>query len=233
MTIQDILNGAFKELGVLATGETLPADMAQDARSKLNLMLGSWSIRNVSILVTIDESFSVVGGTGSYTIGPSGVFNTARPLSILVATLEDENQIFTPLALIGEDQFLSYGDRAIVSGLPSHLYYERSQPLGRIFLYYIPDKAYTLTLSTQKPFSSVTTLSEELVVDPVYLEAVIYNLAVRLAPGYGVTPSPLVLGQAQELFDRLLVYSSPDMTIFPDVGIRRPKSETSTIFTIQ
>jgi hypothetical protein len=231
MTIQDILNSAFKELGVLATGETLPADMAQDARSKLNLMLGSWSVRNVSVLATVEESFVLTASDGDYTIGPSGNFNTTRPLKILNASIEDDQDIFTPMDLIGEDQYTSYGDRTTVTGLPSRLWYKPTQPLGRIRLYYIPNKAYTLHISSQKPFVSIATLNEELDVDPVYLEAVVYNLAVRLAPGYGVTPSLLVTDMAKELFDRLLVYVAPDMTMFPDVGVRR--QQVTTIYTIE
>jgi hypothetical protein len=232
MTIQEILNNAFKELGVLATGETLSADMSQDARKKLNLMLGSWSIRSINVLVATEESFALTINDGDYTIGSSGNFNTTRPLKILVASLEDNNDLFTPLELIGEDQYMSYGDRAIISGLPSKLWYKPSVPLGRIRLYTLPDLAYTLHLSTQKPFASIATLNEEFTLtDDVYLEAIIYNLAVRLAPGYGVVPSMLVIEMARELFDRLLVYTSPDMTMFPDVGIRRPR--TSTIYNIE
>jgi len=230
MTIQDILNESFRELGVLATGETLSAEMSQDAKRKLNLMLGSWSIRNVTVLATTEESFTLTANDGDYTIGVSGNFNTARPLKVMVASLEDTNGLFTPIELIGEDQYSSYGDRAIVTGPPSHLWYKPSQPLGRIRLYPLPDAADTLHLSSQKAFASITSLSAELDVDPVYLEAIIYNLAVRLGPGYGVTPSPLVLQTAQDLFDRLLVYSAPDMTMFPDTGVRR--HTPSSIYTI-
>lgn len=231
MTIQEIINGAFKELGILAVGETLSADMSQDGRRKLNLMLGSWSIRNISILATIQEEFPVNSSSASYTIGPSGVFNTSRPLRVLNASIEDANQLFNPLELIGEDQYTSYGDRAIVGGLPSRLWYKASIPLGLLTLYYIPDQAYTLHISSQKPFASITTLDAEFTLaDDVFLEAMIYNLAMRLAPGYGIVPNPLVVETAEELFTRLLAYTSPDMTMFPDVGVRRPVS--NTIYTI-
>lgn len=232
MIIQDILNGAFKELGVLATGETLSADMSQDARSKLNLMLGSWSLRNVSVFVTTEESFLLVAGTSQYTIGSGGVFNTARPLAVRAASLKDAgNNFLYPLELIGEDQYLSYGDRESVIGLTSHLWYRPSLPLGVIRLYRTPDKAYRLDLSTQKPFAALTALNQEFALaDDVYLEAMMYNLAVRLAPGYGVVPSQIVMSLAQELFDRLLVYTSPDMTMFPDLGVRHAR--TSTVYTI-
>jgi hypothetical protein len=230
MTIQDILNGAFQELGVLATGETLSADMSQDAKRKLNLMLGSWSIRNITILAMIEESFTLTANDGDYTIGTAGNFNTDRPLKIVNASLEDENDLFTTIELIGEDQYSSYGDRAIITGPPSHLWYKPSQPLGRIRLYPLPDAADTLHITSQKAFASITSLSAELDIDPVSLEAVVYNLAVRLGPGYGVTPSPLVIQTAQDLFDRLLVYSAPDMTMFPDTGVR--SRTPSSIYTV-
>jgi hypothetical protein len=236
MTVQDVINKAFKKLGVLATGETLPADMTQDGKDTLNLMLGSWSIHNVSVLVTVEESFPLVAGDGEYTIGTGGDFNTVRPLKVINASLKDaENSFFNPLSEISEDQFLSYGDRDILIGLPTKFWYRGETPLGRFRLYSKPDKAYSLFLYTQKPFAAVAALDSQLETtidcDPVYLEAIIYNLAVRIGPDYGVVPPLEVKEMAKELYDSIAAYSSPDMTTFVDLGLRRPRA--TTIYTIE
>jgi hypothetical protein len=236
MTIQEVLNGAFKKLSVLGTGETLTAEMSQDARASLNLMLRSWSIRNVSVIVTVGETFPLVGNTGLYTIGPTGNFNTVRPTRILNASIKDANNLFTPVKIITEDFFLSFGDRDFSAGLPDRLWYEPAIPLGRIHLYVKPmNSSYQLEIRSQKPFLAVVALDDDLEIDydfaPAYDEAIVYNLAVRIAPDYGLTPKMEVLGMATELFDRLVTYVTPTMEVSLDLALSRVRN--TSIFNVQ
>ena len=229
MTIQQVINGAFKKLGILGTGETPTAEMSQDAKLALNLMLRSWSIRNVSVLVTESETFPLVTNTGDYTIGPSGDFNTVRPTSILNASIKDVNNLFYPVNIITEDQFLSFGDRAINSGLPSYLWYEPAMPLGRIHLYLRPTlSSYQLELGSQKPFEEILLLSDDLTTDyefaPAYDEMIIYNLAVRVAPDFGLAARADVVDMARELFDRVVTYVTPPMVVSLDPALRRVRN---------
>lgn len=236
MTIQDVINGAFKKLGVLGVGETPSAEMSQDARASLNLMLRSWSIRNVSALVTVGETFTLTSGVGLYTIGPSGTFNTVRPTSIMNASIKDVNNLFTPVDIITEDQFLSYGDRATATGLPDRLWYEPSKPLGRINLYVKPmNSTYQLEIRSQKPFADIVALSDDLDTTynfaGAYDEAIVYNLAVRIAPDYGLTPKDLVIATADELFTRLVNYATPPMEVALDLGLSRIRN--TSIFNLE
>lgn len=234
ITTQEILNSAFRKIGILGRGEVLSAEDSQDAKLALNLMLASWSIRQIAVLVTILDSLTLVAGQRVYTIGMSGTpdFATTRPKQILNASLKDlTDNVFTPIDIISEDQYLLYGDREVVPGRTNKLYYERTMPNGTITLYWIPDKAYQLDIYSQKPFTEITDLDAAFDLDEAYLEPIIYNLAVRLAPDYGRDIPERVSQAATDLFDRLLVYTAESMDVFLDVTVRKPSSQT--IFVIE
>ena len=213
-------------------GETPTAEMSQDAKLALNLMLASWSIRNVAILVTAKDALTLSPQQVSYTIGPVGAdFTSARPKKVLLASLEDENQIYTHVDVIGEDQYILYGDRDIVTGRPNRIFYEATMPNGTFYLYYIPDRQYVLHLSSVKAFLEIPALDAEFDLDEAYLEPIIYGLAVRMAPDFGMVASPDIKEAASNLFDTLLNYAAQDMTVFLDITVRRPRA--STIYVIE
>lgn len=228
ITTQDIINSTFKKLGILGRGETLSADDSQDAKRALNLMLASWSIRNVATLVTAKDELTLIPNQRIYTIGITvgADFNTPRPKMVFYASLEDENQFFRPIDVISDEQYSLYGDRLITIGVPNRMVYEATLPNGTITLYFIPDKPYILHIDSQKAFAEITALDAEFDLDEAYLEAIIYNLAVRLAPDYGIVPAPSIAEAANSLFDTLLGFTAPDMSVFLDVSVRRPRTQT-------
>lgn len=71
-----------------------------------------------------------------------------------------------------------------------------------------------------------TAIEDDLEADcpiPLYAkEAIVYNLALRIAPDYGKTPSPAVSGMAQTSYNMLLVQtSSPPPTVRERGGLPR------------
>mgnify|MGYP001385330886 CR=1 FL=1 len=70
-----ILNGEKPIGGSLTSAEaTLYLD-------NLNAMLDSWSIDRLMVYQTLQESFALTSGTGTYTIGPGAALSSvARPI---------------------------------------------------------------------------------------------------------------------------------------------------------
>ena len=68
----DIIRGALRSIGALESGETPPADEANDCFVTLNDMLAQWSEQSMMIPYTSEVVFNIVGGTKDYTIGPGG-----------------------------------------------------------------------------------------------------------------------------------------------------------------
>lgn len=162
-------------------GASTPQDAERtNALSALNAMLNSWSAQRLLVFSVTRESFPLVVNTGSYTIGTGGAFSTARPNRIVDAYIRDSSSDFrlTIRNLKNFNDILVKTD----NGRPTKLYYLNEYPLGKILFDQEPDKIYTVFLDSWKPLSTITTINTEVSLPPEYEEALIYNLAVRLAP---------------------------------------------------
>src|SRR5688500_1268969 len=95
-------------LGVLGEGETASASQLADALDAVNVLLDSWSNDNLLCIAIVREEFTLTAGQSSRTMGPSGNFNTTRPIDIENATIEDQSASPTaeyPLTIIGRDEY--------------------------------------------------------------------------------------------------------------------------------
>ena len=101
-----------------------------------------------------------------------------------------------PLALIGPDEYFTIAMKASSSFYPTHLYYNAEYPLGIIYVYPVPSVVNPLHLIYRKAFTEVSQLSDVLALPPGYEMALRYNLAVELAPEFGVAVPALVLDRA-------------------------------------
>jgi hypothetical protein len=191
-TALDIITGAAKLLGVVFKSEALSADEANDGLIVLNDMLASWSNEDLLTYTFLDESFPLVAGTASYTIGSGQTFNTVRPINIVTAYVR-VGTIDYPLEIIPSEVYeLQIQSKSIQSSIPQFLTYDNSYPAGTIKLYPVPSQVITLTLHSNKPLTSFAALTTTFDLPPGWARAIKYNLALELAPQYGVEIPPSV-----------------------------------------
>jgi hypothetical protein len=184
MTGRDLITAALKKIGALAPGESLDAEEATDGLSELNRMLGSWSNSSLLVHSRVRESLSLTASDGSYTMGSSGDLNTTRPVAIEQAAISD-GTAETPVRLLSLAEWQSIGTKD-VDGLPDSLFDDGGYPLRTLRLYPRPgSSSYSLVLWSLKPLTSISTLDTSISLPPGYEDALVYNLALRLAPEYG------------------------------------------------
>lgn len=201
MTARDLINSAMRLIGVLASGETLSANEASDALVGLNQMVDTWSTENLLIYAKGEEEFPLVAGQQSYTMGPSGNFNTSRPLVIenaYIRTLNGSNTVDLPLDVVNQDQWANITNKSTSSSFPRKLFPQGTYPLETILVWPVPSETKTLVLWSWKPLASIATLDSIIDLPPGYAKALRYNVAIEYAPEYGKTPDGLVLVQAAE-----------------------------------
>lgn len=187
----DIITRALRSINVLGDGETPTASMAQDALDSLNDVLEGWATENLMVYVVQTESFPLVSGQDSYSIGVGGDFNTSRPEEITSAYTRS-GEIDYPLDLWTADQFATIGVKDLTSGIPTILYYETAFPLGRIHLWSVPDNGMTLFMNSLKPFARLASLTSPIQMPPGYERALRYALALELMPEYGAGNAMIV-----------------------------------------
>lgn len=188
-------------IGAIASGEAPSADEAKDGLSALNQMLDSWSTEQLLITAKMRESFALVPGQKIYTMGPTGDFNTVRPMSIETALIQVTT--VTPVAelpvkILSKEEYASIVVKDVGSTIPTFIYGEGTYPLETLNLWPIPSYAYNLVLYSWKPLTTLATLDDVISLPPGFERALKYNFAMELAPEWGRPVSQEVLNTAME-----------------------------------
>ncbi len=186
----------MKALQALGGGETPSAAEANDGLTALNAMLDSWSNENLNAYQVQEQSFTLVVGTPSYTIGSGGVINVTRPTDITQAYVQDATQNNFLMRIVTRDKWNEIGNRGstITSQIPDTLFYDPQFPLGVINISPTPLLGYTVffdSLLQQTTFAALTT---NLSMPPGYERAMVYNLAVEISNMFGIPIPPAAPG---------------------------------------
>jgi hypothetical protein len=218
MNVNRLLRSAVKALGLVDGQSTLDPVILVDALESANMMLSTWATAGLIVHHVITEQFPLVAGQEVYTIGTTGNFDTTRPNRLIGGFIRDSNNTDTPIEIISRDRYNSLANKE-TSGIPRYLYYYPTFPLARIYVYFSPFEAYTLSLDSLKPLTALV-LDADLNMPPEYEEAIKWNLAVRLAPDYGRTPRPDVVALANSTYDKLSIQPIPEATCEGAPGMR-------------
>lgn len=186
LKVQDVIRDSMNLIGAIQKDEPATPDELVLGLRVLNMMIDKWSTERLLLRSTASENFLLSTGKGSYTIGPSGDFNTSKPIKIVDAFIRDGNGIDMPVDIVTKSVFDSYNDKLFSSARPLALCYDpgpaQGSTLGTIYVYYNPDGAttYRLFIDCDKYLSEFADIQTVVSFEPAYYEALVYNLAVRL-----------------------------------------------------
>lgn len=183
-TARTIIESALRKINVIGVGQALSAEEANDALIQLNAMIDSWSVEGWNNYTQVRESFPLTAQVASYTIGSGATFDTSRPVRIIAAFIRQTgSDIDYPLALISADTYAN-SDKLEDGTIPEALYYDGNFPLGTIILLGAPTAGYELHLYSYKENTQFTTLNTDIDLPPGMEQALVYSLAVYMAPEY-------------------------------------------------
>jgi hypothetical protein len=203
MTPLDIITLALKKAGVVGVGQTPEAEDTNDAFTDLNMMLGQWSRRRWLVFHLVDVA-KVSTGAASYTVGPGGDFNVARPdriESAYVRSLQQAapNRPDYPLSVMTSmEDYAAVGLKSIV-GFPRMVFLDSGFPTGTLYPWPIPTTGlYEIHLLFKADLAGFAALTDDVNLPPEYQEAIVYNLVVRLYASYPtLTPNPVTVALAK------------------------------------
>ncbi len=195
-TVRDLITASLRLIQEVGAGEVCTAESAVDGLSALNRMIASWSVDKDVIYTESAEVFNLT--SGSHTIGSGADFNTVRPVNIEQMFITDGGQTY-PLWENDSTQYALIADKETI-GRPTDFYYDGNYPVGTIKFYPVPDKTYQLNIYSRKALSQFTAITDNVVLPNGYERALIYNLAVEIAPEYGKeAPQSVQLTAAKSL----------------------------------
>jgi hypothetical protein len=235
MTALQYITRAMRTVGGVASGEAVSAAEAADGLTILNAMIDSWRLQRLLIFFSTETIYPIVAGLQTYTIGPTGSFVQARPVTIERASSMDYTTATAPLELpleiLTDQQWQQIPVKTTSSKLFTRLRYRLTDPNGTIELWPVPTSTLVkLKLYTPSALTAFIDLATNYVVAPGYEEAIVYNLAKRYAPELGQRLSPEVNDLAIQSLKwvRLANITLEELVIDPAILARRQSFDWRT-----
>ena len=211
---------ALQMTGEKAIGGSLTSAEQTAHLANLNAMMESLSLNRALCYQIVQESFSLVAGTSSYTIGSGGTFATDRPNKIVdpCYTIDSSNNR-TPLTLINAEAYRRLPVELSGNTYPSHLFYDSAYVTGlaTIFLYPKPQASLTLYINSWKQLQTFASISTTVVLPPGYQRMIESNYAIEAAAG-AFQVSPEVIKIAKESLAAIKSLNIPDTIMRLDMG---------------
>ena len=211
-TAGDQINRALRLLGVLAEGETTSASVSQDSLMALNQMIDSWNTERLSVFCTQDQVFTWPAGEYIRTLGPSGDFVGLRPVLLDEATYyrDPGTNVSFGIKFINQQQYDGIAVKTVTSTYPQVIFINMGFPDITMSIYPRPTRDLEWHFVSVQELSNPATLATNILFPPGYLRAFTYNLAMEIAPEFGVEPSPQVMRIAMTSKRNLKRINNPD-----------------------
>lgn len=222
-TPRQIITLALKEIGAIGQGQVPSAEDYSDAFRRLNMMIAQWNRWRYMIFHLVDLSF-VGNGSQTKTIGPSGQINTTRPARIESAfyRMPSGNQPTDfPLTVLNSREDYDRIGTKFQGGPPQCVFLDTGWPLSTLYTWPIPDNQYTVFLSVMEQLTAFDNASDDINLPPEYEEALMYNLATRISPSYGIPVSDDTRGMAKAALNTIKMINAQIPLLAMPAGLNR------------
>jgi len=176
------------------------------------------------LVVTVN--YSAVTGSGGFTATVTPVttydFDGTRPIRIENAFSRDSATypIDRGMEIVPNEKFQQLDMKTMAVSYPSTLCYTPLMPAGLIRLWPVPSQAgLTLGITQYAQLTELEALTDEVALPPGYEMAIRYNLALQIAPEYGVAPTAWLMQEAAKAKQSITRINAEPVLPAPDYGI--------------
>ena len=177
----DIVAAAMRKIGALAKGQTPATEDYTNGTQALNSLISLFSTDGMPLWKRTETTVPLVDGTQSYTLSSS-----LKLTQIILRSTSSSVQYELTVKSLYDFNQLPQSDE----GMPVHFTYTPGISDGTLRLWPTPDSSaatdYEVVAVYQKEFDGFISATDTPDFPPYWTDALIYGLAVRLAPEFGV-----------------------------------------------
>lgn len=184
-----------------------------------------WTTISSIVGTTVNLNASLTSAASSGNTVYTFTSQCPKPLSIQNAQLRDNNNFDRPVKIINRQEYRMIPQKTL-TGQPVVLYYSPQLSNGLISLWPAPSAVnYSLHFTYLRTIQDLVSGTDNFDLPQEWLEAITYNLAVRLAPAYGISlttsglqGNPGLVSQAAEYLEALKAWDAeqPYVQIIPN-----------------
>lgn len=223
MTRDAIVNAAFRKTGIAVDGATATPTQLVNAQEALNNIVFSLYAQGMPVWAMTTTSFTPVLGQVAYPVGlgiGTGTLNIEAPLKVVQAWSRDNiSETDIPMNIYTQYNYNLLSTK-INQGYPVHIWYQPLNQAGTITIWPAPDQ-YTATNRSiffvyQRAFDQFDAGTDTPDFPQVWLEPLIYSLAHRLSPEFGLPLSEQdkLNETAQALIQNALSFGTEEGSFF-------------------
>jgi hypothetical protein len=195
-TQSQIINAAYRKIGIGVDGSTVTSTQITNAQEALNNLIFSLYAQGMPVWAMTTTYFLPTQGQNYYPVGlgvGTGNLNITAPLKITQAWNLDVSNPLTPYR-IPMNIYTQYNYNLLnaptIQGFPVHLWYQPQNQQGQIAIWPAPD-SYTASnrqiwFVYQRPFDQFNLTTDTPDFPQVWIEPLVYSLAHRLGPEFGI-----------------------------------------------
>jgi hypothetical protein len=214
-----LLYPALRKANVTLGPQRIPSPAQyQDALDELNRLIGSLNCDRFFIYTRNRIEAPLLESNKTYTIGPSpdpdvpSDIDAPRPQWIEAANIISALNLPAlryPLTIVSDLQWAEIGMQDMPDTIPEILYNDRAYPVSTLYLWGQPVAGSVLELFCWQPIPLFASPDDAVWLPPGYEDALVLNLAVRLAPHFQKMIDPGVREDARLSLMRLMSINAP------------------------
>lgn len=200
MTVLDLVSSSLRLIGTLAQGQNPNADEAEACRVKLNNLLERWSLERLNLFNIGFTPYALTPNKQTYTVGVGASdFNSARPVKIQTASIiMPGTSVRIAMDLMTSAQWAALREKASTGLVPTGLYCDYDFPIAKFNVAPVPTNSISMELYSWSALPVFLTLQDVINLPQGYADALDYNLAVKIAPEFGMALDPVVVAAAAD-----------------------------------
>lgn len=198
----DLISLALKTAGVIGVGQTPDAADTFDCFLILNAMIAQWN-RQRYLIYTLEDVGFVSTGAQSYTVGIGGQFNIPRTDSletcyVRLLTGSPTNPFDYPLTRIYSREDYSDITLKYMTAFPGAYYFDSEYPMGDLYVWPIPAAGqFEIHIVVKDWILQFPSLTTPINLPPEYIDALLWNLSVRIRPLFQMQVDPAIVALAK------------------------------------
>jgi hypothetical protein len=201
-TTLQLINNAYYESGIVSRGfETVSGQQATDGLEFLNELLQDKTVDNCLIPYYLELDFAAVIGQEKYFI-PNLIEIDTFVFFIDTIRYQTQNR--------GRREYFGTSRANNIQSLPGSWHMERCFGGANLYIYFIPNQNFPLTIWGQFRLQNVVINQDlSLTLDQFYITYLKYDLAMRLCTEYNYSVPPGVAKQHAAYVDKISKKSGP------------------------
>lgn len=212
------------------TSITVTSSTGMSIGDNIGIELSSTSLQWTTITniventITLNTALTSSAASGNQVYSYPTASALGRVLSIQTARIRDENNFDRSIMIKPRADYMKIPQK-LIPGYPTVLYYSPQIDQGEIYLWPCPnDVGQRLKITYLRPLDDLISSSDYFDLPDEWLEPITYNLAVRMAPAYGLNlmtggmgGNPDLVRMAKESLEELKAWDSeqPYVQIVP------------------